>query len=482
MPELEDITYSDEEDDVGAEADFNNLETSITVSPIPTTRVHKDHPESQIIGDLSLTTQTRSMTRVVQDQGVNTPRCDEDRLELNVNDVTRLQDLVDKKKVVGTEATIRNVLHLDDAEVGGLSTHTTKYTSPALTQKVFANMRRVGKGFSRVETPLFEGMIVEQQVAEGDDEVHDEGVPVAVQPTPPQSPQAQPQSPQHQPQPSQDAGISMNLLQDLMDTCTALPRRFEHLELDKIAQALEITKLKRRVKKLEKRNKVKVLKLRRLKRVGSAQRIDTSDNTVMDDVSNQGRMIADMDADVDVVLEEAKDVAADAKDDQDAEVNENADIQGRTTESQAEIYKIDLDHANKVLSMQEEESEPVELQEVVDIVTTAKIITEIVTAAGITISAADVSVHAATTAVALTLTPAPSRRVMGDGYWAKLGQVNLDTYLLSKMKMLWLFLTYNFFIRCNYTNGESFEKAKAIAVVVEGDENHWVTSVNPFDF
>nr|GFB29187.1 retrovirus-related Pol polyprotein from transposon TNT 1-94 [Tanacetum cinerariifolium] len=44
MSELEDITYSDDEDDVDAEADFNNLETSITVSPIPTTRVHKDHP------------------------------------------------------------------------------------------------------------------------------------------------------------------------------------------------------------------------------------------------------------------------------------------------------------------------------------------------------------------------------------------------------------------------------------------------------
>nr|GEX99720.1 hypothetical protein [Tanacetum cinerariifolium] len=43
MPELEDITYSDDENDVGAEADFNNLETSITVSTIPTTRVHKDH-------------------------------------------------------------------------------------------------------------------------------------------------------------------------------------------------------------------------------------------------------------------------------------------------------------------------------------------------------------------------------------------------------------------------------------------------------
>nr|GEV63013.1 putative ribonuclease H-like domain-containing protein [Tanacetum cinerariifolium] len=43
--ELEDITYSDDEDDVGAEADFNNLEKSIIVSPIPTTRVHKDHLE-----------------------------------------------------------------------------------------------------------------------------------------------------------------------------------------------------------------------------------------------------------------------------------------------------------------------------------------------------------------------------------------------------------------------------------------------------
>nr|GFC05699.1 hypothetical protein [Tanacetum cinerariifolium] len=69
MPELGDITYSDDEDDVGAEVDFNNLETSITVSLILTIRVHKDHLVSQIIGDLSSTTQTRSVTRVVKDQG-----------------------------------------------------------------------------------------------------------------------------------------------------------------------------------------------------------------------------------------------------------------------------------------------------------------------------------------------------------------------------------------------------------------------------
>nr|GFD36271.1 hypothetical protein [Tanacetum cinerariifolium] len=57
------------------------------------------------------------------------------------------------------------------AQVGDLSSHTTKYSSPILTQKVFANMKRVGKGCSGVETPLVEGMIVEQQVDEGVAEV-----------------------------------------------------------------------------------------------------------------------------------------------------------------------------------------------------------------------------------------------------------------------------------------------------------------------
>nr|GEV94232.1 hypothetical protein [Tanacetum cinerariifolium] len=65
MVEKEDIDYSN----VGAETDFNNLETSIIVSPIPTTRIHNAHPISQIIGNLSSTTQTRSMARITRDQG-----------------------------------------------------------------------------------------------------------------------------------------------------------------------------------------------------------------------------------------------------------------------------------------------------------------------------------------------------------------------------------------------------------------------------
>nr|GFC01922.1 hypothetical protein [Tanacetum cinerariifolium] len=62
-------------------------------------------------------------------------------------------------------------------QVGDLSTHTTKYASPALNQKVFANIRRVGKGFSGIETPLFECMLVEQEIdVEGDADKHVEEV------------------------------------------------------------------------------------------------------------------------------------------------------------------------------------------------------------------------------------------------------------------------------------------------------------------
>nr|GFA46110.1 hypothetical protein [Tanacetum cinerariifolium] len=184
-------------------------------------------------------------------------------------DVTRLQALVDKKKVVLSENVIREILQLDDADgvvclpneeifaglaqmgyekpstkltsykaffssqwkflihtilqslsakrtswnefstmmdsanqVGDLSTHTTRYISPALTQKVFANMRRVGKGFSRVETPLFEA--------------------------PPQ-------------------GVEfLTHIQQILDVCSALTRRVENLKHDKAAQKLKIIKLKAR--------------------------------------------------------------------------------------------------------------------------------------------------------------------------------------------------------------------------------------------
>ncbi|GJZ76533.1 putative ribonuclease H-like domain-containing protein [Tanacetum coccineum] len=61
MPDLEndsnvfpnDGIFSGAYDDeyVGAEADFNNMDNTINVSPIPTLRVYRDHPKGQILGD-----------------------------------------------------------------------------------------------------------------------------------------------------------------------------------------------------------------------------------------------------------------------------------------------------------------------------------------------------------------------------------------------------------------------------------------------
>ncbi|GJW20900.1 ribonuclease H-like domain-containing protein [Tanacetum coccineum] len=53
--------YSDQS--VGAKADFNNMEPSTIVSPIPTTRVHSIHPKAQIIEDPKSAVQTRGMTK-----------------------------------------------------------------------------------------------------------------------------------------------------------------------------------------------------------------------------------------------------------------------------------------------------------------------------------------------------------------------------------------------------------------------------------
>ncbi|GKF60725.1 hypothetical protein Tco_0177511, partial [Tanacetum coccineum] len=69
MPELEDIVYLDDDEDVGAEADMNNLDAFMPISPILTTRIHKDHPIEQIIEDLHSTPQIRRMTKNLEEQG-----------------------------------------------------------------------------------------------------------------------------------------------------------------------------------------------------------------------------------------------------------------------------------------------------------------------------------------------------------------------------------------------------------------------------
>ncbi|GKA93905.1 putative ribonuclease H-like domain-containing protein [Tanacetum coccineum] len=69
MPELEEIgRFSDAEDDISG-TDMNNLDTYFQVSPVPTTRIHKDHLIEQIIEDLNSAPQTRRMTRNLEEHG-----------------------------------------------------------------------------------------------------------------------------------------------------------------------------------------------------------------------------------------------------------------------------------------------------------------------------------------------------------------------------------------------------------------------------
>nr|GEZ64352.1 hypothetical protein [Tanacetum cinerariifolium]GEZ64357.1 hypothetical protein [Tanacetum cinerariifolium] len=152
-----------------------------------------------------------------------------------VNDDVQLCTLIDGKKVVVFEAIIRRDLYLDDADgvecypideifeelarmgyekpppkltfykamvrnvdspskflmyllflqvvldhqVDDMTTHNTRYTSPALTQKVFANMKRVRKGFSGVETPLFDSMLVVAMDVESQERLNQEDVNAA---------------------------------------------------------------------------------------------------------------------------------------------------------------------------------------------------------------------------------------------------------------------------------------------------------------
>ncbi|GJW78179.1 putative ribonuclease H-like domain-containing protein, partial [Tanacetum coccineum] len=63
MHELEDIVYLDDAEDVSVEADMNNLNTFMPISPIPTTRIHKDYLVEQIIRDLNSAPKIRRMTK-----------------------------------------------------------------------------------------------------------------------------------------------------------------------------------------------------------------------------------------------------------------------------------------------------------------------------------------------------------------------------------------------------------------------------------
>nr|GEX67046.1 hypothetical protein [Tanacetum cinerariifolium] len=201
-------------------------------------------------------------------------------------DVTRLQALVDKKRIVISEAVIREILQLNDAE-------------------------------GMVDAAV--GAAVVEDVAEDVAHVATQSPPPYGISSPPQEPSLPPQQPHVTPPAPTQGEAFPATFQQVLDTCFALLRHVEHLEHDNIAQ----------------------------------RQVESSDD--MEDVFNQGRMMNE-----DEGIELVKDVKI-------------AESEGRQADKHAKIYNIDLDHSLKVLSMQKDDSE---VQEVVKVVTTAKLITE----------------------------------------------------------------------------------------------------------
>nr|GEW61044.1 hypothetical protein [Tanacetum cinerariifolium] len=209
------------------------------------------------------------------------------------------------------------------AQVGDLTSHTTKYTSPTLTQKQPAD-----DVDDVVANDVIADVVTDVVAHAATEPTPPSSTPTTTPPplqelpstsqvasTPPPSPIAQPSSPPQQQHPSQPTTIFMDHLHTLLETCTTLTRRVDNLEQDKIAQDLEITKRMH---------------------------------------PNRG-IIALIDADKDVILEEV-----DAK-------------------KEAEVADKDAE---------DDEPEPAKLQEVIEMVTTAKLMIEVVTVATTTIIAA----------------------------------------------------------------------------------------------
>nr|GEZ60148.1 ribonuclease H-like domain-containing protein [Tanacetum cinerariifolium] len=269
-----------------------------------------------------------------------------------------------------------------DQRLKDFSAHKRIYIAPSHTKKVFANMRRVGKGFSNRITNLFSSMLVQNLMGEGSaiptDPHHTPTIlqPSSSQPKKTQKPRKPNKKVTEVSQPSEptkhvaDEAIykglddrlvraattasSLEVKQDsgnidktqykatpneaisLGTTSGGGPRcqesmrdtiaqtRVLDLEKTKTTQALEITSLKRRFKKLEKKQRSRTHKLKRLYKFGLTARVDSSEDeqSLGKDASKHERKIHDIDADEDITL---------VNDQDDAEMFDVNDLHGSST-------------------------------------------------------------------------------------------------------------------------------------------------------
>nr|GEV24475.1 retrovirus-related Pol polyprotein from transposon TNT 1-94 [Tanacetum cinerariifolium] len=375
IPVLEDdniFDFSSDDEDDGVVADMNILDTTIQVSPIPTTRIHKDHPLDQVIGDLQLATQTRKMSKNLEEHGfkfgfieVKTTNTlmetqkplikDEDGEEVDVHmyrylkgqpklgiwylkdspfdlvaytDSDYARESLDRKSTTGGKSKKRIRLIMEKLFGMGLEFMLFWSTTMAKTINGEAQLHAKVDGKNIIVTEssvrrdlrladekgidcLPNSTIFKQIVLMGKPTRKDTQVP----------------------QPSGltgsvvDEAVHKELGDRLVRAATTASSleaeqdsggpRVHDLEQTKtnqkkeiVSQQDEIASLKRRVKKLEKRNRSRTLGLKRLYKVVLSTKVESSsdEESLGEDASKQERRINAIDADEDITLVSAADI------------------------------------------------------------------------------------------------------------------------------------------------------------------------------
>ncbi|GKB60886.1 putative ribonuclease H-like domain-containing protein, partial [Tanacetum coccineum] len=147
--------YDDE--DVGAEADLNNLEITMNISPIPITRIHKDQPKDQINRDINSATQTRRMTKITEEHAMKVIQAltdpswieamQEELLQFKLQKVWTLVDLPKGKRAVRTKWVYRN----KKDEKGIVVRHKARLVAQGYTQEEEIDYDEVFAPVARIE-------------------------------------------------------------------------------------------------------------------------------------------------------------------------------------------------------------------------------------------------------------------------------------------------------------------------------------------
>ncbi|GJR63927.1 hypothetical protein Tco_0009992 [Tanacetum coccineum] len=183
-----------------------------------------------------------------------------------------------------------------DKQVEGMSRHKGIYVIPSHTKKVFAYIKRPGKGFSGKVTPLFATMMVQATEDMGKDSAaptDSHSTPIHTQPS-----SSKPQKKKSRRKQRKDSGPTIP--DEAINEEHVATSSYELPQ-----SALEIESLTRRVKSSEKRRKSRTPGFKRLKKVGSASRVESSNDVsfgAQEDASKQGRKITDLDADAEVTF------------------------------------------------------------------------------------------------------------------------------------------------------------------------------------